>query len=64
LGKSIGWVQEVLGHASPDTTLRRNSHFISREREDMGFLRLVSDPEQARSNPEQSSLLRKKARSK
>jgi integrase len=41
-GKSIVWVQHVLGHASPDTTLRCYSHFIPREREEMGFLRLAA----------------------
>ncbi len=41
--KSIVWVQHALGHASPDTTLRTYSHFIPKDREDMGFLRLVQE---------------------
>ena len=40
-GKSIVWLQHALGHASPDTTLRRYSHWVQQEHEDMGFLRLV-----------------------
>ncbi|MCR9093483.1 MAG: tyrosine-type recombinase/integrase [bacterium] len=39
-GKSIVWLQHALGHASPDTTLRRYSHWIKPEQEDMGFLRI------------------------
>ncbi len=39
--KSIVWLQHALGHASPDTTLRRYSHWVKQEHEDMGFLRLV-----------------------
>ena len=42
-GKSIVWVQHALGHASPDTTLRTYSHFIPKDREDMGFLRWVQE---------------------
>ena len=41
-GKSIVWLQHALGHSSPDTTLRRYSHWVKQEHEDMGFLRLVS----------------------
>jgi integrase len=40
-GKSIVWLQHALGHASPETTLRRYSHWVKPEQEDMGFLRLV-----------------------
>ena len=40
-GKSIVWLQHALGHASPDTTLRRYSHWVQHEQEDMSFLRLV-----------------------
>ncbi len=40
-GKSIVWLQHSLGHASPDTTLRRYSHWVQHEQEDMSFLRLV-----------------------
>jgi len=40
-GKSIVWLQHALGHASPDTTLRRYSHWVKQEQEDMGFLKLV-----------------------
>lgn len=41
-GRSIVWLQHALGHASPDTTLRRYSHWVRQEQEDMGFLRLVN----------------------
>lgn len=40
-GKSIVWLQHALGHASPDTTLRRYSHWVKADVEDMSFLRLV-----------------------
>ncbi len=40
-GKSIVWLQHALGHASPDTTLRRYSHWVQQEHEDMSFLKLV-----------------------
>ena len=40
-GKSIVWLQHALGHASPDTALRRYSHWVRPDQEDMGFLRLV-----------------------
>jgi integrase len=42
-GKSIVWLQHALGHASPDTTLRRYSHWVKQEQEDMSFLRLVEN---------------------
>jgi integrase len=54
-GKSIVWVQHALGHSSPDTTLRRYSHFMPQEREEMGFLRLVTDPDQIRTIPDHSA---------
>ncbi len=40
-GKSVVWLQHALGHARPETTLRRYSHWVQPEAEDMGFLRLV-----------------------
>ena len=40
-GKSVVWLQHALGHASPDTTLRRYPHWVRSEVEDMSFLRLV-----------------------
>ena len=40
-GKSVVWLQHALGHASPDTTLRRYSHWVKQEQEDMSFLKLV-----------------------
>lgn len=42
-GKSIVWLQHALGHASPETTLRRYSHWVKPDQEDMGFLRLVGE---------------------
>ncbi len=40
-GKSIVWLQHAFAHASPETTLRRDSHWVPQEHEDMSFLRLV-----------------------
>ena len=50
-GKSIVWLQHALGHASPDTTLRRYSHWVRQENEDMSFLRLVEPSESTRATP-------------
>lgn len=40
-GRSIVWVQRILGHASAETTLRRYSHWVQPEKADTGFLRLA-----------------------
>ena len=40
-GRSIVWVQSILGHASAETTLRRYSHWVQPEKADAGFLRLA-----------------------
>jgi len=50
-GKSIVWLQHALGHASPDTALRRYSHWVKQEHEDMGFLRLVESSKSTRPIP-------------
>jgi integrase len=41
-GRSIVWVQRILGHASAETTLRRYSHWVQPEKSDTGFLRLAT----------------------
>lgn len=40
--RSVVWLQHALGHASPDTTLRRYSHWVPQEASDLTFLRLVA----------------------
>lgn len=50
-GKSIVWLQHALGHASPDTTLRRYSRWVQQEQEDMSFLRLVGKTVTTRGTP-------------
>jgi integrase len=47
-GKSIVWLQHSLGHMSPETTLRRYSHWDQHEHEEMSFLQLVPASESAR----------------
>jgi integrase len=37
-GKSISWVSNQLGHASPETTLRVYAHALSEEETDLSFL--------------------------
>jgi hypothetical protein len=40
-GAAEGHQHHEIGHASPETTLRRYSHWVRPEQEDMSFLRLV-----------------------
>lgn len=37
-GKSIKWVQAMLGHSSPELTLRTYAHLMRAEGDEMGFL--------------------------
>ena len=39
--RRLGHQQQALGHASPETALRRDSHWVRPGQEDMRFLRLV-----------------------
>jgi integrase len=49
-GRSIKWVQTMLGHASAELTLRTYSHLMPSVDEDLDFLS-ESGPDQNRTNP-------------
>jgi len=40
-GKSVKWVAEQLGHASPELTLRVYAHVLREEETDLSFLDFV-----------------------
>jgi len=59
-GRSIKWVQTMLGHASAELTLRTYSHLMPTVDEDMDFLS-ESRPDQDRTKPDQTVRLTQNA---